>query len=373
MDNVLYKIWGTIDEIKREEILEKICLVLRGKNIEVKNEDYNWCNYIKDKFNYLFNKIKEKNILNDKELEIIKKSYKNFDKYLYAVNFTLIYNNLTFNDIIYNNNIKINSNVEEIYAPKDYQLNYIYLMIKDPNEFNERQKIEDYKRVFLYIRKYYPEIVDIKYLYKRLSIYNLIYYMDKFINNDEYKEKVLKEAEFLLVKNNRFEDLKTPEDLYLFIDNNIEFGWIDRFNNKHYNNLKDLRKNYLIASVEDVLKYHLGLCIEQVKLAKYFFDINNIENRVYCVRIFEDREYLNKDIKLHCFILYKLDGYWHYIENANSNKKGIYKFNSIKEALNFCMKDYEDRNEDRKLTEIKYIPDKITYYEFNRFVNEYDK
>ena len=363
MDNVLYKIWSTIDEIKREEILEKICLVLKNKNIEGKNEDYNW-----------FNIIKEKNVLNDKELEIIKKSYKNFDKYLYDVNFTLIYNNLTFDDIIYNNNdIKINSNVEEIYAPKDYQLNYIYLMIKDPNEFNERQKIEDYKRVFLYIRKYYPEIVDIKYLYKRLSIYNLIYYMDKFINNDEYKEKVLKEAKFLLVKNNRFEDLKTPEDLYLFIDNNIEFGWIDRFNNKHYNNLKDLRKNYLIASVEDVLKYHLGLCIEQVKLAKYFFDINNIENRVYCARIFEDREYLNKDIKLHCFILYKLDGYWYYIENANSNKKGIYKFNSIKEALNFCMKDYEDRNEDRKLTEIKYIPDKITYYEFNRFVNEYDK
>ena len=39
----------------------------------------------------------------------------------------------------------------------------------------------------------------------------------------------------------KIDDLKTPNDIYNFIDENIEYGWIDINGNKHL--LKPIRLN----------------------------------------------------------------------------------------------------------------------------------
>lgn len=41
-----------------------------------------------------------------------------------------------------------------------------------------------------------------------------------------------------------FNNLKNPQDVYEFLDNNIEYGWIDVFGNKHLNTMKEFRRIY---------------------------------------------------------------------------------------------------------------------------------
>ena len=59
-------------------------------------------------------------------------------------------------------------------------------------------------------------------------------------------------------------NIKTAKDVYQFIDENIEYGWIDNNGNKHLNTMKEFRKIYRTMSIEEILKYKIGTCIEQV-------------------------------------------------------------------------------------------------------------
>ena len=78
-----------------------------------------------------------------------------------------------------------------------------------------------------------------------------------------------------------------------------------------------------------MLEVGLGTCIEQAKMIKYFFDKMGFENKLYCYRSYETEENFDKDIRMHCFVLFKN-------------------------------------------TEIDSIPSGLTFKEFNNFVNEFD-
>ena len=93
-----------------------------------------------------------------------------------------------------------------IYAPRDFELDILYRMIRKPWKFASEEterftKLEDYKNIMKYIEKYYPEIINIDNLYKRLVIYDVIYYLKQYINNPsiiELKEDVLDAAKIVL-------------------------------------------------------------------------------------------------------------------------------------------------------------------------------
>ena len=76
----------------------------------------------------------------------------------------------------------------------------LYYMIRQPwkhasEECEKYTKVEDYKNIMGYIEKYYPEIINIPNLYKRLAIYDLIYEFSHFVkyskHYDELKEAVM--------------------------------------------------------------------------------------------------------------------------------------------------------------------------------------
>ena len=55
-----------------------------------------------------------------------------------------------------------------------------------------------------YIEKYYPELIHIDYLYKRLAIYDMVYFLKQYINSphiDELKQDILKAANIVLAEN----------------------------------------------------------------------------------------------------------------------------------------------------------------------------
>lgn len=44
--------------------------------------------------------------------------------------------------------------------------------------------------------------------------------------------------------------IKTPEDIYEWIDTNIQYGWLDTEGNKHIDEMKNFRKLYRTMSME---------------------------------------------------------------------------------------------------------------------------
>ena len=96
------------------------------------------------------------------------------------------------------------------------------------------------------------------------------------------------------------------------------------------------------------------------------------ENKLYCYRSYETEENFDKDIRMHCFVLFKYNDSWYHFEHSNRPKRGIHKYDSVESAIEDITSGFKDHGDIRKLTEIDSIPSGLTFKEFNNFVNEFD-
>lgn len=202
----LFNVWHTLNEEQREEIIKQLCDAMK-KFHSIIGKSYDWTKKTKDLFINLYEKAKALNIFNHDELQILDNVYSKFDNYLETNEFVLVHNDLHFDNIIYNNGkIKLIDFERSIYAPRDFELDILYRMIRKPwkyasEETEKYTKLEDYKNIMKYIEKYYPEIIHIDNLDKRLAIYDVIYYLKHYINNPsiiELKEDILDAAKIVL-------------------------------------------------------------------------------------------------------------------------------------------------------------------------------
>jgi len=197
----LYNIWHTLTELERENIIKQLCEAMKlfHKN---KGNKYNWQKKINNKYLELYEQANKLKLFNIEEQNILNNAYKKFNKYLKTDKIILIHNDLHFDNIFYNKGkIKLIDFERSMYAPIDYELDIIYRMIRKPWKYasEETEKYineNDYKNIMFYIEKYYPELVNINYLYKRLAIYDIIYFIKQLINNpiDELKKDVINAA-----------------------------------------------------------------------------------------------------------------------------------------------------------------------------------
>lgn len=168
-----------------------------------------------------------------------------------------------------------------------------------------------------------------------------------------------------------FDDVSTPDELMDYMNRYIVYGWLDNQGNRHVENLKEFRRNYRISSLEEILSSKLGTCIEQAKLIKFFFDRIGLENKLFCFRRYEKEENFDKEVKMHCFVLFKYQDRWYHFEHSNSNKRGIHEFDSIQSAIDSVVGKY-DESDIRELVEIPQIPEGLSFKEFNLYVNTFD-
>ena len=378
----LYNVWHKLDESEREEIIKQLCDAMK-KFHSNKSEEYDWNKKTKELFIELFDKAKEQDLFNEKEKKLLEYSYSKFDKYLDSDEFVLVHNDLHFDNVFYNDGkIKLIDFERSLYAPKDFELDILYRMIRKPWKFASEENEQytnssDYSSIMLYIEKYYPELVSNPYLYQRLAIYDMVYYLKQYINAPsilELKMDVINAAKIVALKDElKFEDIKTPRGLMDYMNINIKYGWIDKQGGKHLNNLKGFRENYRISSLEEVINTGLGTCIEQAKMMKEFFDRNGYENKLFCHRSYETEENFDKEVKMHCIMLFKDNDTWYHFEHSNASKRGIHRYNSVEEALENITRWHKEHGDIRKLTEIDSIPDGLSFKEFNQFVNKYDE
>ena len=202
----LYNVWYTLDENQREDIIKQLCDAMKKFHSNI-GESYDWGKKTSELLSCQYEKAKKLNLFDNEEQILLNNAYSKFDKYLKSKEFVLIHNDLHFDNIFYNEGrIKLIDFERSIYAPRDFELDILYRMIRKPWKFASEEtekytKLEDYKNIMIYIEKYYPELIHIDNLYKRLAIYDMIYYLKHYIYNPhilELKEDILSAVKIVL-------------------------------------------------------------------------------------------------------------------------------------------------------------------------------
>lgn len=172
-------------------------------------------------------------------------------------------------------------------------------------------------------------------------------------------------------------EIKTPEDILEYMKKNIKYGWFDIYNKKHFKTLKQFRRLYRTASLEETIKSKMGCCVEQVLLMSYLLDQINIPNKMFCTRVYEGEDFndLDSDEHLHCFVLYYQNDKVYHIEHPNWEHIGIFEYKDEETAIKEINKIYEEmvNGTARPVTEFKEIPTGLTFKELNLYINNLDK
>lgn len=206
----LYNVWHTLSNDERENIIKQLCEAMKSiHSNKSKEQNFDWNNCLQNQFTELYSKAKTLNIFTKQEQKLIEYAFSKFSKYLKKEELVLVHNDLHFDNILYKSGkIKIIDFERSMYAPKDFELDIIYRMIRKPWKFASEETEQytnssDYTNIKLYIEKYYPELVNVKSLPQRLAIYDMIYYLRQLINypnSKELKNDIISAAKIVSLK-----------------------------------------------------------------------------------------------------------------------------------------------------------------------------
>lgn len=199
------------------------------------------------------------------------------------------------------------------------------------------------------------------------------------IYKEETWKKFNKEVSGVVVRINtssilpNISNIKNINDVFSFMENNIRYGWLDVNKCIHIGNMKDFRKLYRTMTTDEVLRYGVGTCIDQVYLMHYILNNIGIKNKMFATRIYESNDFNNMDAEehMHCFILCYINNKIYHIEHPNWHKKGIYEYKSERIALKTINKYYVNLSGgiSRPITEFYEVKPNISFNEFNCYIN----
>lgn len=207
----LYNVWHTYTEEQREDIIRQLCDAMK-KMHSIRGERYNWSEYMKKEFNHLYAKAKKLNIFNEEKQKLLEQAYSDFDKYLESDEFVLVHNDLHFDNIFVDNGkIKIIDFERSMYAPRDFELDIFYRMIRKPWKFASEETedytdVSQYLNIMSYVSHFYPELINTPNLYERLGIYDMVYFLAQLVKHpelDELKNDMLSAAKVVSLNNDK--------------------------------------------------------------------------------------------------------------------------------------------------------------------------
>lgn len=343
-----------------------------------KGKPYDFSAYIEKEVWSCFEKAKEQFLFTSNEVTLIEKALKFFPIFLKSEDFVFIHNDLHFDNIFYEDGkIKIIDFERSMYAPRDLELDIFFRMVRMPSKYASEESEKyvnstDYGNIIKYVQREYLELVKIPYLKERLAIYDVKDFMAHFCETSDpsLKEKVIKACETIVYGQMSFSELKTPKELMRYMDIHIQYGYMDEKGEVFYNTLKGFREHSRTMNFSQIEKYGVGTCIEQAKFIHHFFIERGIKAKMYCHRSYETKQYTDKEIRMHCFVLFEKENVWYHFEHSDFSKKGIHKYESIQEALHQITSGFAP-SDVRILTEIPEIPENLSYVEFNQYVNSF--
>lgn len=302
------------------------------------------------------------------------------------------------NDVILNNKIinvdSLLNNLFSNYFSYFEKFLYLYFNKNTINKINEIMICEVQQK---------EEMIDI--IYKRfMTIYKL------------YNNKI----KAVFSKNG----INSTYDLYNYLENNVEFGTTVNINNivheipygtieaeegrnnkritydnpdiiyflnEYYNNYKDrinpsnidltqmfksfssvndiMNNQYKFNYPMDIFNYNVASSAEQMEFIVMFLEANNIKYK----RLVFSTLVNNVINESHFFVTYNIDNDWFYFENALTDFKGIYKYNSFDELIDVVISKMiytKELNPYKEININKYILNEIEKIDMNLKIDD---
>lgn len=107
---------------------------------------------------------------------------------------------------------------------------------------------------------------------------------------------------------------------------NINYGWVDKNNNKHMIVDELFSKNYILQEPKETIVNQIGVCWDQVELERYYFKSYKI--RTYFI-VYDD----GNKCPTHTFLMYEKNAKYYWFEHAWEKFKGIHEYKTQKELL----------------------------------------
>ena len=108
----------------------------------------------------------------------------------------------------------------------------------------------------------------------------------------------------------------------------IEYGWIDKNNNKHSVVDETYSDNYILQSPNEVIKNKIGVCWDQVELERYYFKGNDWNIKTYFLV-----HYDGDKCPTHTFLTFEKNNKYYWFEHSWERFRGIHEYQSLKELL----------------------------------------
>lgn len=108
----------------------------------------------------------------------------------------------------------------------------------------------------------------------------------------------------------------------------IEYGWIDKNNNKHSDLDETYSVNYILQSPNEVIKNKIGVCWDQVELEGYYFKGNDWNIKTYFLV-----HYDGDKCPTHTFLTFEKNNKYYWFEHSWERFRGIHEYQSLKELL----------------------------------------
>lgn len=173
--------------------------------------------------------------------------------------------------------------------------------------------------------------------------------------------------------------LRQPEDVMRFFDGFIRYGCVDVDGVEHIDSLggADFREKFRTLGLEDALEHRIGACIEQANITKYLFDEMGIKSRMFCTRGYNKEHRAPNDLYLiHCYVLGYFGNCVLNVEHSDSEKRGIYTYQSVETAIRETHKMFSDKFMSHGATSttldeyIQLIPGGLSFLEVNNYITQ---
>ena len=138
--------------------------------------------------------------------------------------------------------------------------------------------------------------------------------------------------------------------------NDIDYGWIDRDNNRHMDVDDDFSNNYILQSPKELMINKIGVCWDQVELERYYFKGNSYNVKTYFIVHYDaDR------CPTHTFLTYEKNGKYYWFEHSWFKFRGIHEYNTERELL----LDVKNKFIEYELNN-KYDKDNLIIYKYDK-------
>jgi len=180
-------------------------------------------------------------------------------------------------------------------------------------------------------------------------------------------------------KLDEFNNLKTPEELMIFMSNSIEYGCMDNEGNIYREDMDLIKSKLQLISISDMLGNRVGTCLEQVELERAFFTNNNHPLKTFAMKVYKDKELAEEDsVRIHCVLIFFNNDTPYIFEHSWEDYRGIAKFESIEAIFAHLVSRYETWTEVLekgykyyKIIEYDKPPLGINFAELKEFLNLY--